>query len=374
MRGVTRGVFRFLRGNPNWRIVGEGHHPLLGWDQLAVWEGDGLIAIANSQEQLDALLAADVPVVNAGSRLMHDDLPCVATDSRAIGTLAAEHLLGCGLQHFLFVGEMTWENERHRQEGFATALQAAGRDAVTVSVPMHEYTTSDASAHYQPDMVDLSAAICAVEKPVGIFAPNSVIARTLVDAAESEGFQVPDQVAVLGVNDDPLVCESTIPPLSAVMQPSEQIGLEAARRLNELMFGREETPRKLFLPPVGVVGRASTDMLAVEDAGVATALRFIRENAERPIEVTDVAEFVDLSRRSLETKFAKSIGRSPAAEIRRVRIERAKRLLAETSDPITNVVFASGFNSRQVFSSIFRRETGMTPTDFRRQFQMDILR
>ena len=139
------------------------------------------------------------------------------------------------------------------------------------------------------------------------------------------------------------------------------------------MQGNEIEPRHLLLPPKGIVARRSTDMLAVDDPAVAVALRFIRENARMPIEVVDVAEQANLSRRSLETKFTKMIGRSPALEIRRVRIEQAKRPLAETTDPITNVVFAAGFNSRQVFSNVFHRETGMTPTAYRRQFQMDVL-
>lgn len=373
MRGVMRGVFWFLRENQHWLIVGEGHCPLLGWDQLSDWEGDGLIAMVNSKDQLKMLLNANVPVLNTGSRFMHQDLPSVVTDNMAIGRMAAEHLLACGLERFLFAGEMRWKNERLRRDGFAEAVQAAGHSVETLSVPMHEYTTTDASVRYYPDMARLATGLQAMPKPIGVFAPNSVIAHAVVDAAQDADYLVPDQIAVLGVNDDPIICESTSPPLSAVAQPSEKIGLEAARRLDQLMRGNKIKEQHLLLPPLGVVARRSTDMMAVDDPVVAASLRFIRDHAQRPIDVIDVAEKVGLSRRSLETKFARMIGRTPAKEIRRVRIERAKKLLAETTDPITHIVFATGFNSRQVFSSIFHRETGLTPTAFRRQFQMDVL-
>ena len=195
----------------------------------------------------------------------------------------------------------------------------------------------------------------------------------MIEAATRAGYLVPDQIAVIGVNEDPLVCESTDPPLSAVAQASEKIGLEAARRLDRLMRGESVEPRHVTLPPRAIVARRSTDMLAVDDPTVAAVLRFIRENAQEPIEVADVVETVDLSRRTLETKFLAATGRTLAVELRRVRVERAKRLLTETNDPITNIVFACGFNSRQVFCNIFRRETGMTPSEFRGQFKLEVL-
>jgi len=263
-------------------------------------------------------------------------------------------------------------NERQRRDGFTEAIRSAGFDTKVLQVPMHERAGADNAIHYTPDLKNLVRGLREMTKPLGVFTSDSVIARSILEIAQNEGFLVPDEIAVLGVNDDPLVCESTSPPLSAVMQASEKIGLEAAHLLDRLMRGEEKKPREIRLPPVGVLARRSTDMLAVEDQLVATAICFIREHAHLPIEVVDIVEKADVSRRTLENRFVKAIGRTPGAEIRRIRLERAKRLLTETSDPITNIVYAAGFNSRQVFSSVFRCETGMTPSAYRNQFAIDV--
>jgi LacI family transcriptional regulator len=297
----------------------------------------------------------------------------VACDNELIGKLAAEHLLGCRLRHFAYVSELAWEDERRRCRAFADAVRAAGCDCEVIQLPFHEELAADASARYRVDVVQLGHALQGLSLPVGVCVPNSVAARIVSDVAQECGLDVPDQVAVLGVNDDPLVCESTNPHLSAVVQPSEQIGLEAARRLDALMSGAERKPTTTYLPPQGIAARQSTDTLAIADVAVRSALRFIRAHAAEPIEVADVIEAAGVSRRTLETRFRRLLGRTPAFELRRVRMQLAKRLLAETNEPITNIVYASGFNSRQVFCALFRKETGASPTAYRRRFQSEVL-
>lgn len=374
MRGITRGVYQFVRVNRRWHICGDGQYPLLNWDQVANWRGDGLIAVVNSEQQLEILLDAAVPVINAGSRIIDQRFPTVACDSCNIGSMAAEHLMACGLKHFLFLSELRWENERLRYEAFEASVNGAGHRCEVLKLPVHEIVTLDASGHYQPDLNEIARALMQSKKPLGVCTPNAELARTVVEVATGCGLEVPDRVAVIGVNDDPLICESTVPHLSAVIQPAEQIGYQAAVRLNALMLGEKLDPRDCFLPPTGISVRQSTDMLAIEDEDVREAMKFIREHAHEAIDVEDVLRHVAVSRRTLESKFRSSIQRTPALELRRVRLELAKRLLAETNDPITNIVFASGFNSRQVFSSLFRKETGVTPSEYRRQFRPEMLR
>ena len=373
MRGITRGVYRYLRVNRHWRVLGQGQYPLLQWDQLDGWEGDGVIAIANSQQQLETLLAVGVPVVNAGSRIIDPRLATVACDSHAIGRMAAEHLMECGIKNFLFMSELRWDNEKLRYQAFDAAAREGGYRCEALKVDVHETVGADAAGHYEPDMNLIADVLRSSSKPVGICTPNSGLARLVVQAALESGFHVPDDIAVIGVNDDPIICESTVPHLSAVVQPAEQIGYQAAVRLDKLMSGAKLESTAEFLQPVGVAARESTNLLAVADEDVRDALKFIREHAHEPIEVAEIAKHVAISRRTLETKFRGAIGRTPALELRRVRIELAKKLLAETNDPITNVVFAAGFNSRQVFSSLFRRVTGMTPSEYRRSFHIDVL-
>ncbi|CAE7447408.1 xylR, partial [Symbiodinium pilosum] len=374
MRGITRGVYQFARVNRGWQICGDGQYPLLNWDQVSDWRGDGLIAVVNSQQQLDTLLSASVPAVNAGSRIRHKRLPTVACDSHAIGSMAATHLLNCGLKNFLFLSELRWENERIRFESFKSTVTAAGHRCDALKLPVHEVVTTDASGHYQVEVESVAQALLGSRKPLGICTPNAELARTVVEVANDCGLEVPDEVAIIGVNDDPLICESTVPHISAVIQPAEQIGYQAAVRLDSIMQDRNPDMADCLLQPIGVAVRQSTDMLAIEDEDVREALKYIREYAQDPIDVADVLAHVAVSRRTLEAKFRATIQRTPALEIRRVRLERAKRLLAETNDPITNVVFACGFNSRQVFSTLFRNETGVTPSEFRRKFQPEVLR
>lgn len=372
MRGICHGVYKFLRSNPDWQIVGNGQYPLLQWDQLSDWDGDGLIGIANSSEQLEAMAASGVPCVNAGSRITDRRITTVACDSEAIGEAAAEHLLACGLKKFLFMSELKWEDERARYRAFAAVVNSRGKDCCDLlQLPVNEYIGIDASAHYHPDLEGIAEALQKVEKPLGVCTPNSVLARIVVEVAHEQGYEVPDEIAVIGVNDDPLICESTNPHLSAVVQPSEQIGFVAAQQLDALMRGQTTPKPQTYLPPVGVANRRSTHMLAITDEDVRVSLQFIRDHAHEPIDVADVAEYVAVSRRTLETRFTKAIGRTPGVELRRVRINLAKKLLTETSDSITNIVYASGFNSRQVFCNRFRQETGMSPTQFRKQFALD---
>ena len=373
MRGICRGVFRFLQENDQWEIVGEGQYPLLTWRQLTNWQGDGVIAIANNHQQFQALLKKGLPAVNAGSRILDNRLCNVTCDSQGIGALAAEHLLNCGLRNLLFVGQLKWEDEQLRHKAFVSRVEAAGRKCETLRLEVGEYIASDASAHYRPNLSRLSEALQSVAKPVGICAPNSVLARFVSDVAHKTGFVVPDDVAVLGVNDDPIVCESTKPPLSAVAQPSEQIGVEAAKCLDLLMRGKVKTPPQVLLPPMGTVARRSTDVMAIEDEDVRTAMRYIHDNASQPIEVSDVASNVAVSRRTLETKFKRILGRTPSHELRQARMELAKKLLMDSDQPITKIAFAAGFNSRQVFSNMFRKETGMTASAYRRQFRRHLL-
>jgi LacI family transcriptional regulator len=314
----------------------------LRWDQLSQWNGDGIIAIPNQESHLRTVLKMAIPVINAGSRLLDKRLTTVAGDNQIIGTLAADHLLACGLRSFLIIGEMQWENERLRHQAFESRIAATGLRCKTMPIPVHESFASDASAHYEPDLNQVVAALTEIAKPVGIFAPNSVLARLVLQTAQGCGLLVPDEVAVIGVNDDPLVCESTNPALSAVVQASEKIGFEAAMRLESLMRGKAVTPTHTFVPPLGIAARRSTDMLAVNDEDVVGALRFIRDRAHEPIDVSDVAEHICVSRRSLETKMQKAIGRTPALELQRVRLKNADLSVPADYRSIIAIALAAG--------------------------------
>jgi LacI family transcriptional regulator len=192
-------------------------------------------------------------------------------------------------------------------------------------------------------------------------------ARHVLDACRRVGLAVPDQVAVVGVDNDEFLCNLSDPPLSSVAPDTRRTGYEAAALLDRLMSGREKSRgQSTFVQPLGVVARRSTDVLALADPDVSAAVRFIREHACDGIAVKDVLDEVPLSRRVLEGRFRKLFGRTPHDEIARVRFERVRRLLRETSLPLAEVAQRSGFRNAEYLATAFRREFAMSPNDYRR--------
>jgi LacI family transcriptional regulator len=178
---------------------------------------------------------------------------------------------------------------------------------------------------------------------------------------------VPEDVAVVGVDEDRLLCSLANPPLSSVAFNLEQAGYQAAELLAGLMEGRITQTQRIMVEPLWVIPRRSTDMIAVEDPHVAAALRFIRDNARRPIGVDDVVEQVSVARRSLEIRFCRSLGRSIRQEIERVRLAWTKQLLLETNLPVWKIAETSGFGSTARLNAVFRREAGITLAEYRRR-------
>jgi LacI family transcriptional regulator len=215
----------------------------------------------------------------------------------------------------------------------------------------------------------LGAWLIKLPKPLAVFTWNSERGRQVIDACAAIGLRVPDDVAVLAADDDEVTCELSDPPLSAIDHGPRRIGHAAAELLDRLMRGAAPPAEPVLFAPAGVVPRQSTDVLAVEDRDVAAALRFIQRHATEPIGVDDVVRATRLSRRMLELRFARRLGRSPAAEIRRLRVERAQRLLAGTPLTVTEIAEASGFQHAEVMNRIFRREMNTTPTLYRKQMR-----
>jgi len=213
----------------------------------------------------------------------------------------------------------------------------------------------------------VGAWLKALPKPVAIMACNDIRGRQVLEASLAQGLNVPDDAAVVGVDDDPLVCNLSNPPLSSVALNLEQAGFRAAEHLDCLMAGRTTQSRQILVEPLWVVRRRSTDVMATEDRHVAAALRFIRDHARQPIGVQDVAEHAGTSRRSLEIRFRRVTGRSVRGEIERSRLTHAKQLLLDTNLPVEKIAQLVGFGSLPYFSNVFRDRAGLTPAEFRRR-------
>ncbi len=201
---------------------------------------------------------------------------------------------------------------------------------------------------------------------MGIFTWDSRMGMNILNLSYENGFSVPEQVAVLAGDEDELLCECCHPSLSAIVTPGEQIGYTAARMLNDMLHGKACPSKETLLEPTEVITRQSTDTLAIPDRYLSEAIRFIRENMHRPIQVNDIAKATGISRRSLERRFESMLGHSPAREIQQSRIRHAKRLLRETDMSVADVAAASGYNSMEYMIKIFKDTEARTPLKYRR--------
>ena len=290
-------------------------------------------------------------------------LPCVMTDLEASARMAAEYLLNRGFRHFAYCGIDWWSYTEYHRRGFAKVLAEAGCSCAVYRPSTREGPR--APSHSQQR--GLVRWLKPLAKPIAVLTWTTNCGREVIQACRRAGLLVPEQVAVLAADEDELLCDLCNPPLSGIALTSERIGYEAAALLDHLMRGRRPPSSPILIEPTGVVTRQSTDTLAIEDADVASAVDFIWKRASEPIRVGDVLRVVPVSRTQLDRKFLAILGRSPAAEIRRVHLERAKRLLAETDMSLPRVAAAAGFASREYLSYVFKSQTGLTPKRFRNQ-------
>lgn len=361
-RNVMRGVQAFAQAKPNW-ILRDG--PLARHVIRAVkeWSPHGVIAHLYDRKLSEAIGELGVPLVNTTNTLTDLNHPLVEADHEAVGAMAADYFLGRGFRHFGFFGSRTAGFSIEREAGFRSALLTAGHE---LSACHAEYLPRpSASASWVTIDSRVRAWLAELPKPVAILSSNDVPARELADICRQLGFDVPNQVSLLGVDNDELECNLSTPPLSSVVLPAQRIGFEAASQLERLMRGERLAELRYYLPPVRIESRLSTDTLAIEDDDLRAALAFIRRVAHEDLDVSAVCTHVAISRRLLERKFRSLLGGSILQEIRRTRVDIAKRLLAETDLPLPGVAKRSGFSGARRLAVVFREELSTTPSAFR---------
>lgn len=368
-QGVLRGIVTYARECGRWSLYVE--EEAVHWlPDMRDWKGDGFIVNFDEPRFARAIRGIGKPVVAlGGGKGWHDPrsrIPYVATDDEAIGRLAAEHLLGCGLRHFAFCGYAptrtnAWVTSRCR--AFRDRLARAGFDCLVFN---GRYTNA---RHWIRIQKELVAWVRTLPLPIGLMGCYDWRARHVLEACHTAGLRVPDDVALIGVDNDRILCELTDPPLSSVEQGRFNIGHAAAALLDKMMDGDRPRTLRQCIPPVGLVARQSTNLLAVEDPEIATALRLIREEACAGLQADTVAERAGCSRSTLDHRFKKVVGRPVDAEIRRVRAARAEELLAGTDLPLREVARQAGLGSEQYLSAVVRKKTGVTPARYRRTHQ-----
>lgn len=361
-REVMRGVQAYAHSKTGW-VIRDGPLARHVLKPLREWKPDGIIAHLYDRKIADGLIGLGVPLVNTTNTLEDLSAPLVEADHFAVGRMAAEYFLGRGFRNFGFFGSAHAGFSREREQGFRDALAAKGFEATSCYA---EYLPRPSAGVSWVNIDDrVRAWVNKLSKPVAILSSNDVPARELADICQQIGLDVPDQVALLGVDNDELECNLATPPLSSIVLPSQRIGYEAAEQLDRLMSGKPPRQEKIYLPPVRVATRFSTDTLAIEDADLRVALAYIRSHAHLPIDVETVHEHAAVSRRMLERKFREQLGRTVLHEIRRARIELAKQLLVETDLPMPAIAKRAGFSGARRLAVVFREEESITPTEFR---------
>jgi LacI family transcriptional regulator len=296
-----------------------------------------------------------------------DQITTFESDDERVGEVAAQHFIRKGYTEFAFVGNsVVWSLARAR--GFERELHKAGFNFAQLQQEW-EPPTAGRGWHSTDRLGQLLDWLRGLKRPLALMVHNDLRARAIAQICRDEGIRVPDDIAILGVDNDDLDCELSDPPISSVAIPWRRMGYEAATLLDRMLGGQQFEPSVITLPPIGVVERQSTDSVAVSDPDVAAAVRYIREHAHERTSVDDILKEVPIGRRSLEKRFRASLSRTPLEEIRRVHVERAKLLLATTDLSINDVARHSGFGHSTWFSEAFHDQVGQSPAQYRKQFQ-----
>ena len=369
-RDRIQGILRYERLYGPWRLhIVEGRRfeqPFRDPESLGV---SGIIAGTTLTELLEPVMRANVPKIlfdpldpyadKDNPFYRHSTVTC---DSVAVGRAGAEYLLEQGFSRFAFVGDIWNSNwSFKRQEGFTQRLAEAGRPCVVYGVP-----SDAAKSDWCVEQKSMAAWLTGLSKPVGLMAANDVRGRQVLDTCLMAAISVPEQVAVLGVDNDELICATTNPPMTSILRDTEGSGYYAAQMLDRLMRGKSRKKESIFYGPLRVVGRQSTEKLQFTDRLAVKAVEFIRINAGISMNVTDVVKHLKVSRRLAELRFRQAVGHSIHDELQNARLAQVRRLLQETDLSITEITEHCGYESESYLGLVFRKQYAMTMRQFRK--------
>jgi LacI family transcriptional regulator len=354
-RGVLTGIGRYCREHQSWAI----RHDFQGGSIEWLGSVDGIIIRGlQSPELIAAVKSARVPVVDTLGSV--EGLPLVHIDDDAIGERGAQYFLERGFKHFGFCGIEDSHWSMKRRDAFVRSTAAAS--AAVLELKFGE-------GDWEQEQRLLATFIEKLPRPAAVMGCHDPVGQRILTACQALGARVPDDVAVLSVDNDEPFCEVADPPLSSVISNHVGVGYEAAALLDRLMAGAEPPHGPILLKPAGVAARTSTDVIAVEDPHIAAAARFIREHACDGIGVEDVVDQVPFSHTILQRRFKLTFGRSVHEEIVETRVRRAKQLLVETDLSLAQIAERVGIGNPEYFGVVFKSKTGQTPMHFRREIR-----
>lgn len=361
-RDIVLGANRYAAEVGDWYVT----YAIKGqWPVDVSWDGVlGCLGWRTTREQVAELQRCGRYLVNVAQLL--DDAPKLAfvgQDNERIGVLAAEHLMERGFRHFAMLRGADFWSTRLRTRGFCERLATNGFKVNISRAGWRDdrYPGKDAGK--------LGRWLASLTRPCALFCSSDAVSWRAMVSCHTVGIEVPDEIAILGVDDNEMFTRAVTPALSSVRTNSEKIGYEGAKLLHRLMRGARPPREPRFIEPEGIVTRGSTDVIAIDEPELKVAVRFMREHACDGINVADVLREAALSRRSLEIKMRKVFGRTPQQELARLRLERARELLVASDLKLTDVARRSGYGSLERFATVFRVGAGMRPTEFRRRYR-----
>jgi len=373
-RGLLRGIANYSHNHGPWSfyIVPGDFKQVL--PRMREWGGTGIIARIEDNAVAEAIRETRLPTIGLdlpSDFLSHADAGAghiseVHPDPVGSAHLAAQHLMERGFDTFAYagLGNRVWSQQR--RAAFVNYL-----DSRDYACHVLDAADLEVAQDWDADQARLADWLTELPKPVGLFACNDYRGRQVLEAALAAGVKVPDELAVVGVDNDELLCDLCHPPLSSVALDAVRGGYEAASLLDRMMRGERTTPERLLIQPLWVATRASSDIIATDDAEVAQAVRYIREHVTQSISVEDILDAIPMSRRLLEIRFKKTIGRTIHEQIQHERLILAKQMLIETDMTVSQIADRSGFSSSSHLGRMLRRLHGVTPKQFRARVLSD---
>lgn len=370
-RGLLEGVAAYVRTHRRWSLrhqeISINADPP---DWLFDWQGDGILARIETEEMVAAIRTLGIPTVDVRSSKKLAGVPRITIDDERVVQLALDHLRERGVRRFAFCGFAGADYSVRRLRIFRDLLAADGFEPeVYESRGPVDSSTMEAELKGMLDSAGVTHWLRKLEKPVGLLASNDIRAQQVLQCCEDAGIAVPDDIAVVGVDNDEVICSLCQPNLSSIELNTQKIGYDAAAMLEHMMAGGASPTELTLVPPKQVIVRGSTDVIAIEDRTTAAAYRYLRDHACESISVDDVVRQVPLSRRSLERRIRQHFGRSPAELIAEIRLARIKQLLEETDFPLKKISGLTGFVHDEHMAVFFRKHVGQPPGQYRKKWQ-----
>ncbi len=377
-RGLLHGIAKFVRMRNDWSIVYQER--MLGDTvplDLTGRHCDGVLARIDTIRQRNWLLKLKIPVVDLRGRWDIPQFPRIISDDKAVAELAAQNLLARGRRYFAFCGFAGADFSQRRRDYFCAAIRAAGYTAKVYEIPSpargaDTMANESNAASYEREM---GKWLRNLPQPTSLMACNDVCGRQVLDLCHVHGLLVPDQIAVIGVDNDEVLCDLAEPPMSSIILPTERIGYQAAKVLSGMMNGTKPAHYETLIPPIRVVKRRSTDVADVDDYCISAVQAFIREKACTGIKVEHILDHLAeknllVSRSTLDRRFREKLHCSPKEQILDIRMDRVRQLLVDTTYSMEQIAALVGMAGASQLAAVFKHRTGETPGEFRAKAQM----